>query len=142
MRYLSGVLFLKIGVTTVLWFGPLLLFPAPLLEEIGFPAGPSTIFLKLLGMAYGALLVGYVFGLVDTLHGGYPRSTIWTGIVSNGGAFLLLSMGAFQGAWAAWGSPARIVMWASLAVTGLISAGLIAFGPCGRHSPSEQRVEI
>jgi hypothetical protein len=134
MRYLSGILFFKIGVTTILWFGPLLFFPAPLLEKIGFPTCPSTIFLKLLGMAYGALLVGYVFGLVDTLHGRYPRSTVWAGIVSNGGAFLLLSMGAFQGVWAAWGEPARIVMWASLAATGLISTGLIAFGPFGRHS--------
>ncbi len=141
MRYLSGLLFLKIVVTTLLWFGPLLLFPIPLLEKMGFPTCPSTNFLRLLGMAYGALLVSYVFGLVDTLHGRYPRSTVWTGIVSNGGAFLLLAIGALQGIWAAWGAPARIVMWASLAATGLISAGLIAFGPYGRHSPSEQRAE-
>jgi hypothetical protein len=135
MRNLSRVLFLKIVVTTVLWFGPLLLFPVSLLERLGFPTGPSTIFLKLLGMAYGALLVGYVFGWVDTLRGRYPRSTVWAGIVSNGGAFLLLSMGALQGTWTAWESPARILMWISLAATGLISAGLIVFGPCGRHSP-------
>ena len=134
MRYLSRVLIFKIGVTTFLWFVPLLLVSTPLLEKIGFPTYPSTLFLKLLGMAYGALLVGYVFGLVDTRRGRYPRSTVWTGIVSNGGAFLLLFLGAFQGAWAAWGPPARLAMWASLAATGLISAGLIAFGPCGRHS--------
>lgn len=136
MRYLSGVLFLKIVVTTALWFCPLLLFPILILEKIGFPTSPSAIFLRLLGMAYGALLVSYVFGLVDTLHGRYPRSTVWAGIVSNGGAFLLLSIGAFQGTWAAWGACARIVMWTSLAATGLISAGLIVFGPYGRHSPS------
>ena len=129
MRYLSVVLRLKIVVTAVLWFGPLLLFPIPLLEKMGFPTCPPTLFLRLLGMAYGSLLVSYAFGLADTLHGRYPRSAVWTGIVSNGGAFLLLSMGAFQGVWAAWGTQARIVMWASLAATGLISAGLIVFGP-------------
>lgn len=92
-------------------------------------------------MAYGALLVDYVFGLIATRRGRYPRGTVWTGIVSNGGAFLILSIGALQGVWAAWGPLARMGMWASLAATGLISAGLIAFGPFGRHSPSEQRVE-
>ena len=131
MRNLSRVLILKI-VVTVAWFVPLLLFPIPLLKEMGFPTCPSNIFLRLLGMAYGALLVGYAFGLVATRHGRYPHSTVWTGIVSNGGAFLLLSIGAFQGAWTAWELCARIIMWASLAATGLITAGLIAFGPRAR----------
>ena len=135
MRYLSGVLFLKIGFTIALCLGLLLVPTALLVEKTGFPTFPSTIFLKLLGVAYGALLVSYVFGLVDTLHGRYPRATVWTGIVSNGGAFFLLSIDAFQGAWAAWGPPARIAMWVCLVATGLISAGLIVFGPCGlRHA--------
>ena len=132
MRNLSRVLFLKIGITVVLWCGPLLLFPISLLERMGFPTCPSAIFLQLLGMAYGALTVSYVFGLVATLHGRYPGSTVWTGIVSNGGAFLLLSVGAFQGTWATWGSPAHLIMWASLAATGLITAGLIVFGLRGQ----------
>ena len=132
MRNLSRVLILKI-VFTVFWCVPLLLFPVTLLEDMGLPTcPPTTIFLRLLGMAYGALLVGYAFGLVSTRHGRYPHSTVWTGIVSNGGAFLILSIGAFQGTWAAWGPCARIIMWGSLAATGLITAGLIAFA-----APSE-----
>jgi hypothetical protein len=142
MRNLSSVLIIKIGITALLWCGPLLLFPVPLLERIGFPPCPSVLFLKLLGMAYGALLVNYVFGLIATRHGSYPRSTVWTGIVSNGGGFVLLAIGAFQGSWAAWGSGAQIIMWTSLTAAGLIAAGLIVFGPCDRHSPSEPRVEI
>lgn len=131
MRSLATVLILKIGVTVVLWFVPLLFVPVPVLVCLGFPSFPAPIFLRLLGMAYGALLVGYGFGLAAARQGRYPRSTVWAGIVSNGGAFLLLSIGAFQGAWDAWGLPARIAMWASLAATGLVSAGLIAFGPFG-----------
>ena len=134
MRHLSRVLFSKIGITIALWCGPLLLFPVSFLERMGFPTCPSPIFLRLLGMAYGALTVSYVFGLFATRHGRYPGSTVWTGIVSNGGAFLLLSAGAFQGTWAAWGAPARLVMWASLAATGLITAGLIVFGLAGLHA--------
>jgi hypothetical protein len=136
MRHLSKVLFLKIGITIVFWFGPLLLCPLPLLERLGFPTCPSAIFLRLLGMAYGALTVSYVFGLVAARQGRYPGSTVWTGIVSNGGAFLLLCVGAFQGTWAAWESLAPLMMWASLAATGLITAGLIVFGPGGRHAPT------
>lgn len=131
MRNLARVLILKIGVTVALWFVPLLLIPVPVLVRLGFPAFPAPLFLRLLGMAYGALLVGYGFGLAAARRGTYPRSTVWTGIVSNGGAFLLLSIGASQGVWDAWGPPARIAMWASLAATGLVSAGLIAFGPFG-----------
>lgn len=134
LRFLSTVLVLKIGITTVLWFVPLLLFPLPLLESLGFPPGPAPIFLRLLGMAYGSLLVSYGFGLAAARRGRYPHATVWTGIASNGGAFLLLSIGAFQGAWAAWESPARPVMWISLAATGLITAGLIASRPCADRS--------
>jgi hypothetical protein len=141
MQNLSIVLCLKIGVT-VLWFVPLLFFPSDLLRTIGFPDLAPIIFIKLLGLAYGSLLVGYVFGFVAARHGSYPRSTVWTGIVSNGGAAILLSIGAFQGIWATWGFWARLIMRISLAATGLISAGLIAFGPCGRYSPFGQRIEI
>ncbi|HEV7509540.1 MAG TPA: hypothetical protein VGS07_31995 [Thermoanaerobaculia bacterium] len=136
MKNLSRVLILKIVVTTVFWFIPLLFCSIRFLHEtIGFPdLGPAAIFIRLLGMAYGSLLVGYVFGLIDTLHGRYPSGTVWAGIVSNGGAFLLLSIGALQHVWDTWKCLAPSLMWASLGATGLISAGLIAFGPCGRHS--------
>ena len=136
MRSLSRVLISKIGITIVLWFVPLLFFPVTFLERMGLPAFPSAIFLRLLGMAYGALLVGYIFGLAAARRGEYPHSTVWAGIVSNGGAFLLLAIGASQGDWADWGAPARILMWTSLAATGLIATGLIAFGPWSRVARS------
>ncbi|MBI3267869.1 MAG: hypothetical protein HYZ53_02515 [Planctomycetes bacterium] len=140
MRKLSGVLAVKLAVTTLLWFAPLLLLPLDCLRAIGIPDSSPPLFLRLLGMAYLSLCVGYAFGLVATLQGRYPRSTVWTGIVSNGGAVVLLSIGAFQGAWETWGFYARVMMWTSLVFTGLISMGLIAFGPCGRHSPGGQGV--
>ena len=130
MKNLSRVLILKIGITTVFWFIPLLFVPIHFLNRpIGFPDLGPPIFIRLLGMAYGSLLVGYVFGLIATLDGKYPRGTVWAGIVSNGGAFLLLAIGAFEGVWDTWKCWAPGFMWASLIATGLISAGLIAFGP-------------
>ncbi len=142
MKNLSRVLAIKMGITIVLWFVPLLFFPSGLLRHLGFPDLEPRLFIQLLGMAYGSLLVSYGFGFAATRHGKYPRSTVWAGIVSNGGAFLLLSLGAIRGDWETWRGVASLMMWTSLAATGLIAAGLIAFGPCGRHSSAEQRDEI
>lgn len=142
MKNLTRVLVFKMGITTVLWFVPLLFFPIELLRHLGFPDLGPRLFIQLLGMAYGSLLVSYGFGFGATRRGKYPRSTVWTGIVSNGGAFVLLSIGAFRGDWATWRFLAPLIMWTSLAATGLISAGLIGFGPCGQHSTTGQRGEI
>lgn len=143
MDNLCRVLAMKIGITIVLWFLPLLFCPIRFLHEtIGFPDQPDPIFIRLLGTAYGSLLVCYAFGLADAFYGRYPRTAIWTGIASNSAAFLLLVIGAIRGDWSTWKSPARIIMWISLAATGMISAGLIAFGPYGRHSRSAQHVGI
>ena len=142
MNNLSRVLDVKIVITFFFWLFPLLFFPISWLEEtIGFPDLGPPIFIRLLGMAYGALLVGYVFGRIATHRGRYPRAIVWAGIVSNGGAFLLLSAGAFQHDWDNWKKLAAGFMWFSLVATGLISAGLIAFGPCGRHAKAGQSVE-
>ena len=128
-RGLYVVLLLKISATIALWCGPPLLLPIAQLEHIGFPVGQTGILFRLLGMAYGSLLVNYAFALGTVHKGGYPRSTVWTGIVSNCGAFLLLAFAAVEGTWASWGQVARIFMWTSLIATGLISAGLLVFGP-------------
>jgi hypothetical protein len=87
MKNLPRVLVFKMGIRTVLWFVPLLFFPIELLRHLGFPDLGPRLFIQLLDMAYGSLLVSYGFGFVATRRGKYPRSTVWTGIVSNGGAF-------------------------------------------------------
>jgi hypothetical protein len=99
------------------------------LKHIGFYDLGTPVFVRLLGMAYGSLLVGYCFGFVDCRHGIYPRNTVWVGMVSNGGAFLLLLIGAIESTWSEWGWMARIIMWISLAVTASICTGLTVFGP-------------
>jgi hypothetical protein len=134
MQAISRVFIVKIGFTVFAWCIPLLLFPSSLLQQLGFPLPTPTIFLRLLGMAYAALLVGYVFGLRSALQGNYPAGAVWAGIVSNGGAFLLLCGAATQGTWAAWGVVARMVMWGSLLSTGAITLGLVVYGPGRSHA--------
>ena len=130
MDALSKVLVFKIALTVLFWAGPLLLLPKRGLEWLGFDVPEPQLFLRMLGMAFAALTVGYVFGLCTwRAEGVYPAQTIWVGIVSNGGSCLLLCFFAARGAWAQWGRIARAFMWGSLVATGAITAGLVAFGP-------------
>lgn len=133
MQKLAGVILVKM-ILTLAWVASLLLFPSSLQNQLGLPpAGEQAIFIRLLGMAYAALLVGYAFGYFAIQGGTYPRGVVWTGIVSNGGACMLL--GLFSSTWGAWHGYAPALMWASFVATALITAGLFAFGPCGRfHS--------
>ena len=135
MRNLSKVFLIKIVLTATVWCVPLLLSPLSLLRYLGFDLASPEIFIRLLGMAYGALLVGYVFGLRAASSGIYPAGPVWVGIVSNGGAFLLLCIAAVQGSWASWGAVARMVMWGSVIGTGLITFSLVLLGPCAGDGP-------
>ncbi len=127
MSPLSWVLIGKIALTIALCI-LLLLFPTSLLKSLGLKVPEPILFFRLLGIAYAALAVGYAFGLQTSRLGGYPAGVVWVGIVSNGGAFLYLVLNAVSGTWAAWGFVAWAVMWSSLVVTGVITAGLITFG--------------
>lgn len=134
MSNLSKILVAKIAMTVLVWCIPLLLFPVNLLQVLGFVVPEPHLFLRLLGMAYVSLVVGYAFALQSSLRGEYPRPGVWVGIVSNGGAFILLLVGAANAAWASWGIFAQVVMWLSLAGTGAITAGLSVFGPLARRA--------
>ena len=127
MNPLSLVLIGKIALTIALCI-LLLLFPTSLLKSLGLKVPEPILFFRLLGIAYAALFVGYVFGLQTSLRGGYPAAIVWVGIVSNGGAFLYLVLNAVSGTWASWGIYARAAMWILLVATGVITAGLITFG--------------
>ena len=133
MRPLHAVLAAKIALTVTLWAGPLLAAPASLLVALGFPEPRPALFLRLLGVAYAALVVAYAHGLRASRRGRHPDAAVWVGIASNGGAAAVLAGAAATGAWSAWGAAAQAYMWASLAATSAIAAGLVAFGLVGRR---------
>lgn len=133
MQILAAVLVAKITLTICLWSIPPLLFPPCWLRTLGFPVPEPRIFLRLLGMAYLSLAVGYLHGLQCLLGGVYPSDTVLVGIVSNGGAFVLLAISARQSIWKEWGFLARVIMWISLVGTGVITLGLVVFGPFRQH---------
>ena len=136
---LTVVLGFKIMLTATLWAAPLLLFPAPWLVYLGLPVDePQLPLVRLLGVAYAALLVTYANGLWQTRKGRYPHEAVLTGIASNGGACLVLGSVAIGDGWSTWGAPARWLMWASLVATGVITVALIACARAEsqRHSGS------
>jgi hypothetical protein len=122
---LAFVLWVKIIATALLWAGPLLLFPVSWLRRLGFPDVQPSVFLRLLGAAFTALLVGYVWGLTTLWDGVYPVGTVLVGAVSNGLACAILLLHGARGAFRTWGRPARGAMWLSAALTGLVTAGLL-----------------
>ncbi len=128
MSKLSITFILKIILTLLFWSLPLILFPATLLECIGFPPQQNYMFVRLLGWAYLALCVGYGFGLRASLNGERQMGPIWVGIVSNGGACLYLLFYGLSGTWTDWALTMRILLWGSTLATGLITLGLITFG--------------
>ncbi len=133
MMNLRIVLWAKITITVGLLSFPMLTFPANFIETLGFPVSESIIFIRLLGMAYTALAVCYVFGVLK-IKEQYPEDVVWVGIVSNGGASLMLLIAALLGSWSEWNTFAKVYMWASLVCITLITLGLIVTGPLRKSS--------
>ncbi len=125
MNTLVVVLRFKIAFTLVAWIIPSLFFPTSVMAWLGFPVPEPVIWLRLLGMAFTALVVCYWFGFREARRGQHPVPVVWTGIVSNGGASLILLFFGLSGAWAAWGWCAQGYMWGSLAGTSVVTAGLV-----------------
>ena len=126
MTILEWVILAKISITVLIWSTPLLLFPRSCFLKLGFPRPEPMIFIRLLGAAYGALVVGYAFGFVALHHGTHPHGVIWMGIISNGLACVILVI--LRKEWLAWGRCARLYMWSSTVATGGITALLFTFG--------------
>lgn len=80
----------KIFWTLLLWVWPSLLVPASYYPSVGIPSPEPLIFVKLMGIAFLALVVGYGFGLCDVWAGRISLVTLLVGIVSNGGACAIL----------------------------------------------------
>ncbi|HEX8567879.1 MAG TPA: hypothetical protein VF648_19725 [Pyrinomonadaceae bacterium] len=128
---------------TFLWFIPLLLFPREWLIGLGMSASSVYEFVRLLGAAFLALLMGYVLGLRDLNKQIYPVNTILVGIASNGLASLILFYFGITKGFNGWTGFGKWWMWASafltLLVTALLIAGLIIEATNNRANPGSLR---
>jgi hypothetical protein len=124
---LRQVLAAKALLTLALWALPALLLPPPWFPVFGIPEPPleQLVFVRLLGAAYVALVVGYVLAWRSPAR--HPGA-ILVGIVSNGLASLvILSVGA-SGAFATWPMLGAIYIWGSALLTAGLTAALVVTG--------------
>ena len=117
LRRLRAVLAAKIALTLAAWALPLLLLPASALAALIGLAPEPPLTARLLGLAYLALVVAYAGGLRAAGEGRVPWAVIGVGVLSNGGAAVLLTASP------AAGSP---LLLASAAASALIAAALAA----------------
>ena len=128
MSLLALVLSVKILFTLTFWSLPLLALPTSWFVRLGMPEPRPVLFLRLLGAAYLALVVGYISGLRKLGRGEDVQDIVWVGITSNGAASLILLLFGIAGTWNGWGIWARIYMWASVVGTASITVGLVVAG--------------
>ncbi|MEM9731487.1 MAG: hypothetical protein AAF997_23130 [Myxococcota bacterium] len=125
LRSLSWVLRFKVGFTLAVWAIPMLLLPASMLEAVvGFVPEPM-LWVRLLGWAYLALCVGYLDGLRIAQRGMFPRGVVLMGIVSNGGAAVLLLLSRLFGVASELQGLPAIGVWLSIVVLLAITASLM-----------------
>ncbi len=90
MSWLSLLLIMKISVTGLLVAAPFMLLPRVMLEKSTNISTPTPLFFRLYGVAITALLIGYSFGIRAAEAGHFPWGVVCMGVVSNGGAAILL----------------------------------------------------
>jgi hypothetical protein len=113
MKGLRGLLIRKIAITGIFWCVPLLAFPSAWFVALGMPAPEPLLFVRLLGAAYLALLVGYYMGLKGITSGASPMPVINMGLASNGLACLVLIYFGATSSWSSWSTGAQVFMWLS-----------------------------
>ncbi|MEM8661010.1 MAG: hypothetical protein AAGF35_09005 [Pseudomonadota bacterium] len=125
LELVKQVLLYKIVITILLWALPFLLAPANVLQLL-MGAVPEPIFnLRLLGWAYVALIIGYVGGLLQARNGVMPLQIIAMGLVSNGGASLLVLGHLLWGTGAELRGLPAFLTWFSFIALALITIGLV-----------------
>lgn len=121
------VLAVKIVVTLGVWALPALLLPPPWFPVFGIPEPPLAhlIFVRLLGAAYTALVVGYALAWrTPARHPG----AILVGIVSNGLASLVIVSVGAAGGYATWSLLGSIYIWGSAVLTAGLTVALAMTG--------------
>ena len=126
LLWLKRTLWVKIIFTLGIWALPPLVAPGEWFSIVGIPAPQPLIFVKLMAVAFLALVVIYAYGLREARAGRVLIPTVAAGIVSNGGACvgivlsLLLTDEIASFRW-----PGRCLFYGSALVLALITVSLV-----------------
>ena len=110
MQKLKRLLINKIGVTAIGLSVPLLLFPRRFFSDFDVSAD-AMLFVRLLGVAYAALCVGYYGGIQLLDDKAALRYVIYMGLVSNGLAGLVFLIYGLMGRWSAYAIGLQVYLW-------------------------------
>lgn len=126
MTYLISVLAFKIIISLAVLVFPALFRPIESLNRIFGTNLTNTYLFRLYGVAILALLVAYGYGIQLALIGYYPWGIVIMGIVSNGGAVLvMLSLSG-------WTSQSKgICLFGGIFIALMIAAGIELYGSHG-----------
>ena len=128
MFNLANVIALKIIVTMGFWSFPLLVAPGFFLPQAGLELPENTILLSLLGWAYVALCVGYGYGFLQARKGIREKGILAMGVVSNGGACLIMLFNTMIGMAPELTLFGNIIALGSVAFTGFFAVSLYLLG--------------
>ena len=130
-RILRTTLIAKIVITLVFWVSLPLVFPECLLGFLfGETPEPTPLYqalvlnTRLMGVTFLALVTAYAFGLRAIVGNQFPYAIVYVGLVSNGGAALLILVAALTGLLTDWPAFPRIVYFVSLSAVTAIAAAL------------------
>lgn len=134
-RFLLKVFKFKIIVTIFLWAFPLIIIPSRWFCKFLFiDVGQNAFFIRLLGVAYLALIIGYLAGMSELKKGIFPKKIIYMGIVSNAGASITITIFGLKNSFP-FGDCTKAVscskelgicyLWLSAIITFLIAATLL-----------------
>ena len=110
MKEIKRLLINKIGVTALGLCVPLIFFPQSFFADFNVSAD-AMLFVRLLGIAYAALCVGYYGGLQLLENRSALQYVIYMGLVSNGFAGLVFLFYGVTGRWASYEIGLQIYLW-------------------------------
>jgi len=119
------ILQIKIWVTLFMWALPLLIASNTLFVFFGLPKIEHPIFIRLLGVAYLSLVVVYYWGYSEFKQNKYPIGILYTGIISNLGASIIITISLLTGQFNTWMLKGQIFMIVSAVLTAIIASLLV-----------------
>lgn len=125
---LISLLWITIVVTFLGWSVPMLFLPHALMVRYRLPIAEPILFIRLLGGAYLALTMVYVFGLIRAYRGEDIIEIVIIGMISNGLAAATIWRYALRGLYNEWSRPTQWFIYFSGAVTTALALALLGVG--------------
>ena len=128
MHGLARVYLFAILVTAGAWCVPLFVATNVIAEALASPSEATRLLLRLLGSAWAALCIAYVFAVGAAFRGERRPGTLWAAVAANGGTCFFLAGTIVTGAWEPWPANVRWLLLAAAVLSAGITGALAWYG--------------